>query len=241
MESFFLVVYFIGIVSYGISSAMTAIDRECDLFGVLFIAACTTFGGGILRDLILGLHPPYIFREESWVDLAVCLGAALLVFLFAAGMKKTFVRYERQIARINNIADAIGIGAFAVYGTQVAIENGFDRPFVAVSMGLITGIVGGIIRDLCLNDVPFVMRKRVYAVAVLAGAASYYILKMYFSLGNVFPVVVGVLLTFGLRICATIFKWNIPVAIRFSKLTEAAPNGRPRKAPIVPNRKQRKK
>ena len=241
METFFLIVYFIGIVSYGVSSAMTAIDRECDLFGVLFIAICTTFGGGMVRDVFLGIHPPLFFRDESLVDLAVCAGAALLVFLFAAVMKETFVRYEKQISRFNNIADAIGIGAFAVYGTRVSIENGFTRPFIAVSMGLVTGIVGGIIRDLCLNDVPFVMRKRVYAVAVVAGAVVYYVLAVSLSLGEIVATIAGILTTFGLRILATVFKWNIPVAIRFSKLEAASPGAKPRKAPIVPNRKQRKK
>ena len=83
MQSFFLTIYFIGIVSYAISSAMTAIDRECDLFGVLFIAVCTTFGGGMVRDLFLGIHPPLFFRDESLVDLLVCVGAALFVFLFS--------------------------------------------------------------------------------------------------------------------------------------------------------------
>ena len=241
MEPLFQVVYSIGIFSCALSSAMIAVDRECDLFGVVFIAFCNTFGGGALRDLFLGISPPMMFWQESIFDLLLCTGVALSVFLFAALMQKTFLRYEKTIARVNNVTDALGVGAFAVYGTQVALKYGFTKPIVAIAMGLVTGIVGGIIRDLCLNDVPFVLRKRVYALAALAGAVVYYILTVSFILPSIIPTVVGVLTTFGLRILATIFKWNFPVAIRFSKLAEQGNTAPRRRPPVVPIRKPRKR
>ncbi len=221
MESVLTVLSYIGVIAFAVSGAMLAIRSEVDLFGVVFLAFITSFGGGLMRDMILNRHPyPALF--EMRFELVVCLATALLVFFLARFFRDAYLRRENTVEFINNILDSIGLGAFAVTGTQAAMQTMLlnraeAMPVAAVVLGMVSCIGGGLIRDVILGKLPWVLKKRIYAVACLVGGGVYILLESWGVPGGV-SAAVGCLVVFSLRMCATVFRWDMPVAIRFSEL-----------------------
>ena len=209
--TFFLVCEWLGTAAFAVSGAMVAIDKGLDLFGVIFLAMITALGGGTLRDVLIGHFPPRMFTNYQFLALAVC--CALVVFLLADLFKERYVRSEGGIERVNNVFDAIGLGVFAVSGARIGMEAGFaDNAFLVTFLGMTTAVGGGMIRDVLLQRIPFVLNKRVYAVAAIAGALTYWGIEVVF-LNPVLAYAVGWLVTVTLRMLATIYKWNLPRAI----------------------------
>lgn len=219
IEILFLILEHLGVIAFAISGALVAIDKETDVFGVVFLAFITSFGGGIMRDLILNHSIPLFFTKGYTSLILVCLATAILVIVFAACFKKVFVKNEKLIDTVNNYIDAVGLGAFTVSGAKLAISVGQTSPFVAIIMGMIACIGGGMIRDVLLGTIPFVLRKRIYALAAAAGAGIYYLL-WYFNADEAVAMIAGALTTILIRVLATVFKLNIPKAINFSKLRD---------------------
>ena len=200
----------LGIIAFAISGAMVAVSKRDDAFGVVVLAVITATGGGMIRDVLLGIAPPKAFTDRSYVFLAII--TALIVFIIAHLFKDSYRRREQLLDSINNIVDALGLGVFAVTGTLAAMDYGFaDNGFLCVFIGMITGIGGGILRDIMVKEIPFVLTKRIYAIAALAGSMIFYILYMH-NFGYTFSAVAGVALTFSLRMLATHFRWNLPSA-----------------------------
>ena len=217
MDTALLIIEYIGIVAFAVSGAMVAIDKEADYFGVVLLSLITCFAGGIMRDLLLGSVPPRFFTEFAPFILT-CVISSVAVIIFATLFKRVFVEYETRINAVNNIIDASALGLFSVSGVMISVEAGYSSPLIAISMGLISSVGGGLLRDLMLGDIPFIIRKRIYAVASLFGASICYVLYVTLSLSYVVAAIAGILLTFLLRLLATIFKWNMPKAIDFKKL-----------------------
>lgn len=211
----------IGVVAFAISGAIVAINKEADIFGVVLSSFVTSFGGGILRDIFLGMPAgtPLFFTKSYASLIIVCFVTSLSVFFFAMLFKRKFVREEKFLDSVNNYIDAIGIGAFAVSGGMVAINAGHaDNPFIVILMGMTACIGGGMIRDLIFNDVPFVLVKRIYALAAAAGAAVFYIIQHISTDYQITAMIVGAVTTIAIRVLATIFKWDMPKAIVFKAL-----------------------
>lgn len=222
MENLLLIINLAGIVSFAAAGAMIAIDHETDLFGVVLLSIVTCFGGGMTRDVIagqaIGREIPAFFTDMG-LEIIFCVVTAITVFIFAALFKRQYVEKEAFVDKINNVLDALGIGIFAAAGIGAYLELG---PLVAITMGLLSAIGGSIVRDIMLRTVPFVLRKRIYAVAVLAGSSVYYLIAKVImpnaeSAGAV-ATVACVIVIFTIRMCATAFKLNMPKAIIFSKL-----------------------
>ena len=211
----FNVVEIIGIISFAIAGAIEAINKETDLFGVVFLSLITAFGGGMIRDVMIGNNPPVFFTSYVWV--ATCAGTAVAVFVIAAIFKRKFVENEEIIGRINNVFDALGIGAFTVSGVKLTMDMGYTHPFIAISMAMITCIGGSMIRDFCLREIPFFLRKRVYALATLIGGACYW-LMIHFEANEIAAMIISPLVVFAIRMLATVFKWNFPKAIDFESM-----------------------
>ena len=210
-EVVFLLFEFVGTVAFAVSGAMVAVNKRVDLFGVLFLGMITALGGGCVRDLLLGQCPPAMFSNFTYVTAA--LATALVVFLMARRFKERYLSRETLIEQINNIFDALGLGAFAVVGAKVAITAGYGHNgFLVVFMGMTTAIGGGVLRDLLLREIPFVLNKRIYAIAAICGALVYY-LGWIAHLPEALCLFAGVAVTFVLRLLATIFKWNLPKAL----------------------------
>lgn len=209
--TFFLVCEWLGTAAFAISGAMVAIDTGMDLFGVIFLAMITALGGGTLRDVLIGYFPPRMFTNYQFLLLAVA--CAVTVFLLAGFYKDRYVQSERGIERVNNVFDAIGLGVFAVSGARIGMEAGFtDNAFLVTFLGMTTAVGGGMIRDVLLQRIPFVLNKRIYAVAAIAGALTYWVIEYVFRM-PVMAYSVGWLVTVTLRMLATIYKWNLPRAI----------------------------
>lgn len=213
----FFIIECVGVVAYSVSAAIIAIDHKVDLFGVLLLTVITTFGGGMTRDFLLGNTPPLAFREPAyWVLIVISVATALAVFVIARILQQRFSENEERIERIDNIFDALALGVFATSGARVVMEYAgglYEKNwFLVITLAMLTAAGGGMIRDVMLGRVPLVLRKRIYAIAAIAGAISYYILVRLSAPQNV-AIIVGSAVTFVLRMCATYFKWNLPKAI----------------------------
>ncbi|MGO5021508.1 trimeric intracellular cation channel family protein [Lawsonibacter sp. LCP25S3_G6] len=196
----------VGTIAFSISGAMLAIERNLDLFGVVFLGAVTAIGGGIIRDLLLGQIPPQAFLNYVYLLFAVL--TALVVFVIAHWR----ARRGKSIPFINdtalNIFDAAGLGIFSVIGVQNTIDAGFgENAFFCVFLGLTTGVGGGMLRDVLSRSTPAVLRKHIYALASLAGALCYYLLQLYAPAISIF---MSTLLVVILRVLASHYRWTLP-------------------------------
>ena len=205
---FFDAAQIIGTVAFAASGAMLAIDRDLDLFGVLFLGVITAVGGGAIRDLLLGSFPPVAFRDATYV--LVAFVTALIVFLLAAMGNVRYWRERDAMDRAFNLLDAIGLGIFSAVGAQTAMSAGFSgNAFLCVFMGMTTGVGGGILRDLLSKTVPAVLKRRIYAVASIIGAATYFYM-VNLSAGVPVAMLAGMLITVLIRMLATHYAWNLP-------------------------------
>lgn len=210
MSMFFLICEWLGTAAFAVSGAMVAVDKGMDLFGVIFLAMITALGGGTLRDVLIGHFPPRMFTNYQYLLLAVV--CALVVFITAGHYKEKYVRSEHDIERVNNVFDAIGLGVFAVSGARIGMEAGFmDNGFLVTFLGMTTAVGGGMLRDVLLHEIPFVLNKRVYAVAAIAGALTYWVVECLF-VNPILAYTLGWLVTVTLRMLATIYRWNLPRA-----------------------------
>ena len=216
MELFYTIIESIGVVAFSVSGAMVAIRRKTDLFGVMLLAIITTLGGGLTRDVIFSFTPPAFFNSKEYLLLSVIV--SVIVFLFARKFSNTYLQNETRIEHINDIFDALGLGIFAVMGVKVAFEQGYeDNALISITCGAITCICGGMLRDVLTNSTPFVLVKRIYAIAAIAGASTYYLLYIYTEKNGIedsLAMILGLAVTFILRVLAMAFKWNMPKAIK---------------------------
>ncbi len=188
-----------GVAVFAISGALAAGRKRMDLFGVLVLALVTAVGGGTLRDLLLGIHP--VFWVSDQLDVYVALIAGVLTFCLA--------RYRNLDGVWLQVADAFGLAIFCVLGTERALVYGHTQ-FVAVVMGVMTAVAGGMIRDILRDETPLILRKEIYAVAALCGAAMY---ALVFELTgkNGWSMTLGASTALVLRLAA--IKWNLSLPI----------------------------
>jgi uncharacterized membrane protein YeiH len=210
-DQLFLIGEWVGTAAFAISGAMIAIDKRTDIFGVLLLAVFTALGGGTVRDILIGHFPPRMFSNGKYVLLAIF--CALVVFVLARIFKEHYVDMEHEIERINNVFDAIGLGVFAVSGASIGMEAGFhDNLLLVVSLGTVTAIGGGMLRDVMIQEMPFVLKKHIYAVAAMAGALTFFLLSNA-GMSRSVSYGMGWTATFVLRMLAMHYKWNLPRAI----------------------------
>ena len=203
-----LILEIIGTVAFALSGSIVAVHASLDIFGVMFIGAVTAIGGGILRDILMGKFPPAIFLRVNIFLIAVL--TSVILFIFTYIKRKKYLEIEEKIEAINNVFDAVGLAAFSVMGTEAAISGGFEtHMFFCVALGMITGIGGGIFRDILTSKTPFVFRKHVYAVASILGAAIYYILRRCCGM-LVGASVISMVFIVALRMLATKYRWSLP-------------------------------
>ena len=198
----------VGTISFSVSGALVAIGGGLDLFGVLFVGCITAVGGGIIRDLCLGSMPPTIFSHPG--ILMIALLSALAVFIIAYFNAKRFPTFRHRLEQINNGFDALGLAAFAVTGTEIACAAGFEEWAVfAIVMGMITGVGGGMLRDILVGQTPYVLKKHVYALAAILGSLIYYLIRLYTPLA-VMGSFVAILFIILIRLLATVRRWELP-------------------------------
>jgi uncharacterized membrane protein YeiH len=212
-----LVLELVGTFVFALSGAAAGVKHRLDLFGVLVVAAATATAGGITRDVLIGAVPPAALRD--WRYLGNSVVAGLMVFFSSP-------HPDRQ-QRLHNLVltfDAAGLALFAVSGTQTALAYGLD-PVMAALLGMMTGIGGGMLRDVLVSDIPAVLHSDLYAVAALAGA-------IVVAAGHVMnaPIaasaMAGAAVCFGIRLVALWRGWRLPKAGEKRTAAESADNGR---------------
>lgn len=189
-----------GTFAFALSGAMAGIRRELDIFGVLVLSFAAACFGGITRDLLIGAVPPAALQD--WRYLTVSLLAGLLAFFLSSWIEK--LRHPVRLM------DAVGLAFFAVSGTEKALAFGLS-PVMAALLGMLTGIGGGVVRDVLLAEIPAVLRSDLYAVAALAGAAAV-VGGSWMHLPVVISALGGGLICFALRVMAIRWGWHLPVA-----------------------------
>jgi uncharacterized membrane protein YeiH len=187
-----------GVSVFAVSGALAAGRAGLDLFGVLVLAAVTAIGGGTLRDVLLR-------RAVFWIVdplyLYVILGTALLVYFGAA--------WQSFFSSALLVADALGLGLFAISGAEVA-ESERDSPVVVVVLGTMTGVAGGVVRDVLSGVVPLLLRRDIYATAAVAGI-SLYLATRAAKVPRNWAYIIGITFTVALRLCAVTWNWQLPV------------------------------
>lgn len=188
-----------GVAVFAVSGVLAARDRDLDLFGVLVVAAITAVGGGTLRDLLLDRHPIF-WIIDTWY---------LVVILVATLLTVTYLRLRQPPGISLQVADAFGLGLFALSGAQYA-EAAHSSPMIVVLMGTMTGVTGGVIRDVITAKVPLILRREIYATAAIIGVLAYLGMK---EVGVPGPYAFsgGILVVVGIRLVAIRWGLHLPV------------------------------
>jgi len=207
----FFVIEMIGTVAFACSGGMVAIEKDLDLLGIIVLGVTTAVGGGMIRDLLIGNTPPALFVNPVYVLAAfisvMCLFAIVKFRRMSMAMLES-PAYER----VMNLLDAVGLGAFTVVGIDTAIEAGFeDYRFLMIFLGVITGVGGGILRDIMAGQTPAVLKKHVYACASISGAVCYVFLMEVVGMDT--AMVISALLVVIIRVLARHYRWNLPRAM----------------------------
>ena len=190
----------IGTFVFALSGAASGVKHKLDAFGVGVLAFVAGNAGGVTRDLLIGAAPPAAIRD--WRYVAVSLAAAAVTFIWYPNVKR--------LQPIVLLMDAAGLGLFAVAGTQKALAFGIN-PFVAALLGMLTGIGGGVVRDLLVNEIPFVLRTDLYALAALAGAGIVVVGHL-MHWPPTATTIAGAILCFAIRLIAIRRGWSLPPA-----------------------------
>ena len=198
--SLLLVLDLVGTFVFAISGATAGVMRRLDLFGILVLSFVAGNVGGITRDVLIGSVPPAAIND--WRYLAVSLVAGVITFCWYSAVD----RLRSPVL----VFDAAGLALFAVSGAQKALAFGLN-PVMAALLGMMTGVAGGMMRDLLLAEIPTVLRADLYAIAGLAAAAVVVIGNL-LHLPPTATTIIGALLCFGLRLMAIHRGWHLPIA-----------------------------
>ncbi|WP_019132147.1 trimeric intracellular cation channel family protein [Peptoniphilus obesi] len=163
---------FVGTVSFAFSGAMVGIRKGLDLLGVVVLGIVTALGGGCLRDLILGNIPPQMFRD-SYLAVYAVISSLILFLIFYIKIDFLNSSWMKFIEKIMLFFDAVGLGAFTITGINTALSMGYDSKFLLIFVGMVTGVGGGVIRDVLASNIPVIFREEIYGIASLFGAIIY--------------------------------------------------------------------
>lgn len=189
----------IGTIAFAISGAYMAIVMEMDIFGVIVMGMTTAVGGGIIRDLILGITPPLAFQNPVYAIISIVV--SICIFLFR----------KRRIRNLENIIlllmDTIGLGVFTIVGVRAGMP--FNNMFLSIFVGSLTGVGGGILRDIFAGVKPSIFVKNFYASASITGAV---VATLLWNFDMNIAMITGALSVIVLRLLAVHFRWSLPKA-----------------------------
>ncbi len=197
----------IGTLVFAIIGAMAASSKKLDLFGAAFIAFVTAVGGGTIRDLLIGATPVGWMRDESY----------MLIIFVGVGITFLFQKQVRKLRKTLFLFDTIGIGVFTILVLKKALLIEVD-PIIAIMMGMFSAVLGGVIRDILINEIPLILRKEIYAMACVAGATLFYFLQKT-SLGFEMNTVISIAAIILIRILAIKYKIGLPGIDESDKLS----------------------
>lgn len=176
----------IGTVAFAAAGAMMGIEKDLDYYGISVFAIITAVGGGIVRDVMINVDVPVSLENPLYIIISLMTAAAVIAFY------KKIIKYKNVVM----FFDAIGLAAFTSIGAEVALINDVFMPFVVITLAVLTGTGGGILRDIMSGDIPYVFRKEIYGVASIVGAVvfipAYYQFGTYAAVYSCFAVTLAV-------------------------------------------------
>lgn len=202
-----LIFEIIGTISFAISGAVVALQKKMDIFGVVILGLTTAVGGGVIRDLVLGQTPPATFQNPLYALVA----AATAIVVFFPAVRRLFERHHRSYELVLLIMDSLGLGVFTVVGIRTAygVSSTYNL-FLLVFVGVVTGIGGGVLRDVLAGQTPYIFVKHFYASASLIGALV--CVGCWLWMGETWAMVCGAAVVVVLRLLAARFHWSLPKA-----------------------------
>ena len=195
----------IGTISFAISGSLVAIGCSLDLFGVITVGCVTAVGGGILRDLLIGELPPKIFFRPEILLLSII--TSIIVFIIAYLKRKSFNKFRERLDKLNIIFDAIGLATFSVAGVEIVSTS--NNALLAITLGTLTGVGGGVLRDILVNEKPYILTKHIYAVASILGSGIYYLISIHFNF-RIQGTLIAAFFMIIVRLLSAKFRWKLP-------------------------------
>lgn len=196
-----------GTIAFAVSGAMIGIEKRMDILGVCILGVVTAVGGGVIRDLVLGNTPPQSFQDPIYINIAIVTS----VVFFLPRIRQMFAERPKLYNQAMFWMDSIGLGVFTVVGSTVALTKTTDAGmFLAVFVGVVTGVGGGVIRDMLAGNMPFILVKDFYASASLVGGIIFVI--CWNLLDSLTAMALGILAVVLLRAMAVHFNWKLPKA-----------------------------
>ena len=197
----------IGTIAFAVSGAVVGIQKKMDIFGVCILGLTAAVGGGILRDLILNITPPAAFRTPAFAVTAILVS----ILIFIPAVRNMFEHGRKIYETLILLMDSIGLGLFTVVGVQTAAAAMPEQNlFLATFVGVLTGVGGGILRDVFAGNTPYIFIKHFYACASIIGAWTCALLWPH--TGSVPAMIAGAAVTVVLRLLAARFRWSLPKA-----------------------------
>ena len=207
MTEFLLILEIIGTVAFAVSGAMTGLAKKMDIFGVVILGLTTAVGGGAIRDIILGLTPPAMFTNPIYAAVA----AVVSVIVFLPTVRRWLTAYSRASDLVMLVMDSLGLGVFTVVGIQRAYTATDHRGFfLLVFVGVVTGVGGGLMRDVMAGNTPYIFVKHVYASASMVGAIL--CAALWQPLGATAAMIIGASVILTVRLLAAHYHWSLPKA-----------------------------
>lgn len=197
----------LGTIAFAASGAMVGIRKRMDIFGICVLGVVTAVGGGMTRDVILGKLPSAL-QKPVYVEVSVVTALAIFILLYVkqdllSGKMGAF--YDKTML----IMDSVGLGIFTTLGVMTGIDNGYERnTFLLVFIGMLTGVGGGLMRDMMAGEEPYIFVKHIYACASLVGALG--CVWIYREWGRLPAVFIGAFIVMAIRFLAAHYRWNLP-------------------------------
>lgn len=208
MDTFIFVLEIIGTIAFASSGAMTAIEKKMDIFGVNVLGATTAVGGGMMRDIILGVTPPAAFSQPVYILFSILTSTMLFAIVYTNPEILQSRIKNRYYDKIMLWCDTVGLGIFTVVGIQTASRIIYqDNAFFFIFIGVLTGVGGGVLRDIMAGETPYILVREIYASAAIAGGITCVVCGN--SMGGAAGTVLGLAVTVVVRSLAAYFHWNL--------------------------------
>ena len=205
MQAFIFILEIIGTIAFAVSGAMTALKKDMDIFGVAILGLTTAGGGGAVRDVLLGITPPTMFRDPTYALMAI----AVSIFVFIPAVRRVLMHNQKLYEGVMLIMDSLGLGIFTVAGINTAYSVSSDcNLFLLVFVGVVTGVGGGLMRDVMAGNTPFIFVKHIYACA--SGVGAILCALLWEPCGMLIAMSAGMASVFVIRLLAAHYRWSLP-------------------------------
>lgn len=210
-DKFYYILEIIGTVAFASSGAMIAIRKGMDVFGIIVLSIITAVGGGIFRDLVLGINPPIAFLKTIYSTVSI-ISAAAVIIIYKLIDKRKFLNMNFLLTyvKIISVLDAIGLGIFTMSGVNLAWKMAYgSNRYLLIFVGMVTGCGGGVVRDLCAGAIPIIFTKNtIYAMASLLGAVAFIFSRQYIR--HHYAYLLGVIVVIVVRLLSMKYRWSLP-------------------------------